>query len=386
VYPLDVTMFIGARPNLPKAATVLRAFDTGSLRHLPVRLRVVHTGQHSAEQMGLGYAHTMGVRIDEVLESPAADEDGRRLAGLVAAVDGYLSRVARPDLAIVLGDVNSTLAAALVLGRRGIPIVHVEAGLRSGAAEPEEINRKIITAVADVHLAPSRQAVMNLRRENVPDDRIYFVGNAHTETFLLGAADRATTGVLERLGLRPGGYTLLSVHKTPTVQNLGWLFDLVRAASRLPSVVWVVHPSAREMLLRNEPSLLELPSLRYLGPQPYYEFGRLLTSAACVITDSAGMQEETTVSGVPCVTVGAPTARPETMAYGTNTFTGFDVPAAEAAAAEALRVGAAPSVPEHWDAHVSRRISQALTSVLTEHADTRPDTLRPVLSEPSTAA
>ncbi|MEV6964072.1 UDP-N-acetylglucosamine 2-epimerase [Hamadaea sp. NPDC051192] len=369
----DVTLFIGARPNLPKAATLVRAFAAPPLRDAGAGLRVVHTGQHAAGRMGLSYADTLGIRVEEVLRAPDADRDGERLSSLVAVIDRYLARSGDPDLAVVVGDVNSTLAAAVVAARNGIPVAHVEAGLRSHVRdEPEELNRRMITAVADFHLAPSRRAVGNLLRENISGERIWLVGNAHTESFLLGADERRAAADPVDLGLEPGSYVLLSVHKASTMQHQTWLEELVHKLAGQERVVWVLHPGCHKLLTLAAPHLLAVDGVRYLDPLPYHDFGRLLTSAACVVTDSAGMQEETTVSGVACVTVGVDTARPETVSHGTNAFAGFDVGLALAATDQAVRGPRRPAqVPEHWDTSVSTRISEVLAGILADSAAAR---------------
>lgn len=370
----DVTLFIGARPNLPKAATLVRAFAAPPLRDAGAGLRIVHTGQHAAGRMGLSYADTLGVSVEQVLRAPDADRDGERLSSLVAVIDRYLARSGDPDLAVVVGDVNSTLAAAVVAARNGIPVAHVEAGLRSHVRdEPEELNRRMITAVADFHLAPSQRAVDNLLRENVPREAISFVGNAHTESFLLADEQRGASTVLTDLGLRSGSYVLLSVHKASTMQHLPWLDELVCKLAGQQPVVWAVHPGSSKLLRAAAPHLLTLDDVRYLQPLPYHGFGQLLTSAACVVTDSAGMQEETTASGVACVTVGAATARPETVSHGTNAYAGFDVGLALAATDQAVRGTrrTPPRLPDRWDTQVSTRISEVLAAVLTDRAAAR---------------
>jgi UDP-N-acetylglucosamine 2-epimerase (non-hydrolysing) len=359
-----VYAFIGARPNLPKAATVQRAFVLPPLRSIEAELSVIHMGQHDNPAMGLGYVGSLGLEVDNVLSSRRTGSDSGDLAELITSVGSLLASMPYPDLLIVFGDVNSTVAAALVGARNGLPVVHVEAGLRSFSPDPEEVNRKVVTACADFHFVPSARAYENLTRENIPQDDIYFVGNAHTESFLMSKTARSASSILQELSLSQGSYILFSVHKPTTLSNAESLGSLVERIATLPNPIWVMHPHTTRRL-QVTPGLLSFKSITYLDPIPYNDFGKLLENAAFVVTDSAGLQEECTVAGVPCITVGAPTARPETVYSGTNLFAGYDLDKWTILARALLEKSTHPkSIPDRWDTQVSARISQALFDAL----------------------
>ncbi len=357
---IKVLAIVGARPNMPKVATIQRAFKLPPLRDMAVQLEIAHTGQHSDPAMSSALTSALDLQLSS--SSPvSSSSDADAIAKLMVNVDNLLIKH-QPHLVLVFGDVNSTVAAAVVAARNDLPVVHIEAGLRSGVFEPEEINRKLITAATQYHLTPSKRAGLNLRREGIPAQRIYFIGNTLTETFLLEAARRQQSTVLEQVGVKAGGYILLTIHKPVTMSNVPWLRDFIGALSRLEQVVWVLHPQTQQRLQKVAPELLHIPSFIYSQPLAYHDFGKLIESARCFVMDSAGGSEEATMAGVPTVTVGVESARPETILEGTNVYAGFDIPKC----LEAIRDGRSnASIPAKWDDQVSSRASQALASILT---------------------
>jgi UDP-N-acetylglucosamine 2-epimerase (non-hydrolysing) len=352
-----MAVLVGARPNLPKASILVKALVQAGLP-----FSVVHSGQHPPA-LGACVAAELGVPIDLQLSPCTGGSDPERVAALTAAL-GPVLMPERFSAVFVMGDVNTTLVGALVAGRQRLPVIHLEAGLRCGdECDPEELNRKWVTQCASIHLPSTVRAYGNLRAEGISADRIHFVGNSMAEAFLTRAGQRARSEVMERLGLKRG-FVLFTVHKTPTVADAGWLEQLMGCVASLQRrVIFPCHPSLR----RRWPQLLERSrslGFQVIEPQPYDDLGRLVQESGCVVTDSAGLQEETTVAGVPCVTIGAPTARPETCEEGTNVFVGFNLDACARGAQEALTGLRLVRRPLGWDDRVSDRIVEALPAVM----------------------
>ena len=353
-----IAVVTGARPNIPKAVTVLCG-----LRFVGLDPVLIHSGQHPS-LLGVDFASALGLTIDVQLPGPRARASGTaRMAAMIEQLGDALT-IDRYDAVIVMGDVSTTVAAALAAKQNGLRVTHLEAGLRSREADdPEEVNRRQITALSDLHLPSTVEAANNLRREGIPSDAIVPVGNAMVETFLRRGAERGGSDVLRQLGL-PGGHVLLTIHKPPTLADPKWLRRAVLTVSSASRpVVFPMHPSL-EIRLPDLRRMAEQAGIIVTGPLPYDDLGRLMETASCVVTDSAGLQEESTIAGVRCVTFGIPTARPETCTTGTNRFTGFDLEACRAAIGAAQTEILAPQRPALWDASVSLRISQAVPKIL----------------------
>ncbi|NKE55373.1 UDP-N-acetyl glucosamine 2-epimerase [Lentzea sp. PSKA42] len=367
----NVHLFIGARPNIPKAATVQRAFRLHPLAS-HARLTTVHTGQHSSKAMASALIRELGVDVDHYLRSRTAQTDPGHLAQLVRALDQHMKHHAgRIDSSIVVGDVNSTVAASIVSARYGIPVVHVEAGLRSHFQEPEELNRKLITAASSFHLPASATDARNLIAESVDASDIFLVGNAHTETLLTARSRSARKGIVARLKLTDKPYTILYVHKPATIRNGDWVSALFAKVQQLSGdLVIALHPGAKRRLLKLAPEVLSLEGAIYVPSLSHGEFSALMRHSACVVTDSAGLQEESTVLGTSCITVGAPTARPVTCTTGSATFVGFDL---EQCSHALIKVREPRQlnypIPPLWDTEVSQRISNAISEILRRTAD-----------------
>ncbi|HXH82029.1 MAG TPA: UDP-N-acetylglucosamine 2-epimerase (non-hydrolyzing) [Candidatus Tectomicrobia bacterium] len=355
---MKVTAVVGARPNFVKIAAIMA--ETGKYPDLECRL--IHTGQH--------YDAAMSERFFRELEIPAPDVNLGVGPGSSAAQTGeVMVRLAdaltreRPDLVLVVGDVNSTVAAALVAVKMGIPVAHVEAGLRSfDRSMPEEINRIVTDAVSDYCFTTEPAAGENLLREGVPASRIFHVGNVMIDTLLRFRDRAASSAALERLGVARGGYAVLTLHRPSNVDDASALQRLLEALlpiQRDVPVIFPVHPRTRQRLV-------ELPAavaagLRLTEPLGYLDFLQLMDNAAAVLTDSGGIQEETTALGVPCLTLRTTTERPITVTEGTNRIVGVD-PAAILGAWREIRAGAWPEgrVPELWDGKAAERIVKVL--------------------------
>ena len=342
-----------------KIAPVIRAMERAGLSQF-----LVHTGQH--------YDATMSDLFFKQLEIPSPDLNLEVGSGSQTVQTAEIMRrfepVAlekRPDLVVVVGDVNSTMACALVAVKLGIPVAHIEAGLRSfDRSMPEEINRIVTDAVSDLLFVTERSGLENLRREGIPDRKVYFVGNVMIDTLLLHRAAAKQSGVLSRIGLAQGQpYALVTLHRPSNVDDPEKLRRLLGALEELAReliVIFPVHPRTR----KNAEELgLQTESARLLMIEPlgYLDFLNLMDNSRLVITDSGGIQEETTVLGVPCLTVRENTERPATIEYGTNHLVGSNPSAMLQAARQVLRQDCiAGRIPELWDGKAAGRIVEIL--------------------------
>ena len=343
---------VGARPNFIKAAPVLRALAGKK----GIRQTLVHTGQHYDVNMSDIFFRQLGMPAPDVSLGVGSGTHAAQTAQVLLSLEPVLLEK-KPDLVVVYGDVNSTMAAALVAAKLHIPVAHVEAGLRSGdRSMPEEINRIITDQIADILFTPSKDGDKNLLREGVPSKKIHFVGNTMIDTLirLLPAAKRPSFSL-------PASYALVTIHRPANTDDSASLGQLMRAladvAKKIP-VIFPIHPRTRKRL--SDMGLRPSSGLILLEPLGYLEFLALQKDAALVITDSGGIQEETTYLGVPCLTVRTTTERPVTIAQGTNKLV-KDVSRLPSEAAAALKRGRkASKPPKHWDGKAGERIASAL--------------------------
>jgi UDP-N-acetylglucosamine 2-epimerase (non-hydrolysing) len=296
----------------------------------------------------------------------------------------------KPDAVIVVGDVDSTLACALAAAKRGVPVAHVEAGLRSrDRTMPEEVNRILVDALADWLLTPSPDATTNLVNEGISPARIHWVGNVMVDSLRRALATLDVTAIQEKYGLHADSYALLTLHRPSNVDDLPTFMRLADAvadiASRMP-VVFPVHPRTAQRLCHPavQSRLASAKGLRLVSPLSYRECVGLQAGAAMVLTDSGGLQEETTVLGVPCLTLRETTERPITVTHGTNTVVGTD-PVRILEAANRILDGdgpLAPPSPPGWDGHAAERIVQIVTTVAPPLDAERPHANEPLIPEP----
>jgi UDP-N-acetylglucosamine 2-epimerase (non-hydrolysing) len=351
---MRVVCVAGARPNFMKVKPVMAA-----LARRGAEVALVHTGQHYDAAMSGVFFAELGLPAPDRHLGVGSGTHAQQTAAVMVAFEPLVGEL-RPDVVVVVGDVNSTVACALVAAKAGVLVAHVEAGLRSRDwGMPEEVNRVVTDRVSDHLLAPSEDAVGNLRAEGYREDQIRLVGNVMVDT-LLANLDRAMeSDVLARLGLSAGRYGLVTLHRPANVDDpavlRGILAGLASLAAELPLVL-PAHPRARAALER-----LELPpGLRLVPPAGYLDFIALQASARLVLTDSGGIQEETTVLGVPCLTLRDNTERPVTVEQGTNRLVGRDPARIAAAAREVLAAPPAPRRPELWDGRAGERIAEVL--------------------------
>jgi UDP-N-acetylglucosamine 2-epimerase (non-hydrolysing) len=358
-----IYLVAGTRPNFMKIAPIRRAL---SARGLPTRL--LHTGQHFDAAMSDVFFRDLGMAPpDKTLRAGGGSHAEATAAVLVGAEQDLIEH--RPEVVVVVGDVTSTLAAALAAAKLGIPIVHVEAGLRSRDwTMPEEINRVLTDQLSDLLLVPSHDARPNLLAEGIAPERVVFVGNVMIDSVKYALA--RPTDVLARLKLSAREYAVATLHRPANVDTrealVATLDALAVIAARLP-LVFPVHPRtvARARALGVDDRLSGTPGLRVVEPLGYDDFVTLMGHAKLVATDSGGIQEETTALGIPCLTMRQGTERPITVTEGTNTIVGLDQ-AKIKAEVEAILAGRAKTgaVPEGWDGRTGERIADALQAFL----------------------
>jgi len=353
---------VGVRPNFMKIAPIMGALD----EYDGVEQVLVHTGQHYDHEMSQVFFEDLNIPRPDVDLGMGPDEDGSRTRRMTIELDRVFSEL-RPDGVVVVGDVNSTMAAALAAVKLGIPCAHVEAGLRSfDRSMPEEINRVVTDRVANLLLTPSADADDNLLAEGVPKTAIHRVGNVMIDTLLAhleGAMQRPT---LDEVGVAPGTYALATLHRPANVDDRLALESLLGALEWIQervSVVLPLHPRTRKRL--EEFSLLDramsAPNLILTEPFGYLDFLALTAGSKFVLTDSGGLQEESTTLGIPCLTLRACTERPVTVSVGTNTVVGADPQLIRHTVEEILAGrGKTGAIPELWDGHASQRAARVL--------------------------
>jgi UDP-N-acetylglucosamine 2-epimerase (non-hydrolysing) len=330
----------------------------------------VHTGQHYDRSMSDVFFEQLGLPHPDANLDVGSGSHAFQTAEIMKRLDQYLDGT-QVDWVLVYGDVNSTVAATLVCVKRGIRVAHVEAGLRSNdRSMPEEINRIVTDSLADLLFTPSPDGNENLTREGIPDERIHFVGNVMIDTLvrLLPHAEAMWPALAAQHQLEPNGYVLATLHRPSNVDNGERLRRLMetlrRTAARIP-VVFPVHPRTRQLLQELDLSPEAVAGIRLMDPLSYLAFLVLQRYARLVITDSGGVQEETTYLGVPCLTVRANTERPITIANGTNQLVGTDPTRLLDVVERTLDNGVATHrVPALWDGRASERIALVFRQLL----------------------
>lgn len=358
----EVTVVAGARPNFMKVAPLLRA-----LRGTDLVPRLVHTGQHYDAAMSDIFFQQLGIPEPDVHLGIGSGTHGQQTARILESFESYLANAPRPQRGVVVvGDVNSTMACALAAAKLGVGVAHVEAGLRSfDRSMPEEVNRVVTDAIANLLFVSEPAGEANLRREGVAEQKIHYAGNVMIDTLVaqLPIADRLDIGAT--FGLEPASYALVTLHRPSNVDDprrLSALIEFLMYASKSVRVFFVVHPRTRERLCSSGLTGKLEGRVRLSPPLGYLENLALMKGAKLVLTDSGGMQEETSFLGVPCLTLRNSTERPVTVSQGTNTIVGDDLGRAYQAFDEVLagsyRRGQA--IPG-WDGRASERIAAVLT-------------------------
>jgi len=366
---MRIVNIVGARPNFVKIAPLIRAMA----RRPAFVPTLVHTGQHYDQAMSEQFFQDLEIRPADFNLDVGSGSHAVQTAQVMQRLDPILEAV-RPDLVVVVGDVNSTLAAAITAVKRGIPVAHVEAGLRSfDRAMPEEINRILTDAVADFLFVTEESGRVNLLKEGVDPTKIHFVGNVMIDALESSRSRWENSSIFATLGVEPGSaYAVLTLHRPSNVDDPGTLSNFLEALETLARhipIVFPVHPRVKQQLLRQGyGSVLRSDSpeplrkgIAYVDPLGYLDFVALVSRARLVLTDSGGIQEEATVLGVPCLTLRDTTERPVTVTHGTNRLIG-NTPGR--ILDEALRTLAQPPqrrvAPPLWDGHAAERIVEIL--------------------------
>ena len=354
----------GARPNFMKIAPIIRALEQARKDGWNCRWRLVHTGQHYDKRMSEAFFEQLGLPQPDINLNAGSGTQAQQTAAIMTAYENLLLERGRPNACIVVGDVNSTLACAVTAQKLHVPVAHVEGGLRSHDwTMPEEINRRVTDSISDWFFTTSEYANENLRREGVEDARIFFVGNTMIDT-LLANLDRLRPPSFAA-ALRAGEYLVLTLHRPANVDdpaNLARLLHAIGDGATGRTIVFPVHPRTQQVVEK----LNSVPdNIRLEEPQPYLEFIWLVKHALGVITDSGGITEETTVLGVPCMTLRDNTERPETVEVGTNELLGTD-PSAIPPAMDRLLAGKwkKGTIPPKWDGRTGERIARHLEELL----------------------
>jgi UDP-N-acetylglucosamine 2-epimerase (non-hydrolysing) len=360
---------VGARPNFVKMAPVIHELKA---RLAWARHVVIHTGQHYDREMSAIFFEHLELAEPDYSLGVGSGSHGMQTGRALERIEEVLTREA-PAMVIVPGDVNSTLAGALAAAKLGIPVAHVEAGLRSfDRTMPEEINRVLTDELSRWCFIHSPEAEDNLLREGIESERIFFAGNTMIDTLVRMRPLVERSDVIERLGLRPGEYVLVTLHR-PNLVDTSLFGEVLAALERLSSwlpVVFPMHPRTRKRLAAH--SVAPTEHLHLVDPVGYIDFLALESAAAAVVTDSGGVQEETTFLKVPCFTLRDNTDRPVTIQHGTNRVIGLRPDMLDQVPAFVEEAAIPLTAPPAWDGYAALRVADVLCSALTEEARTRP--------------
>ena len=361
---LHFDIIAGARPNFIKIASILRAIKINS-KDINLNYRLIHTGQHYDEEMSGSFFKQLDIPKPDCNLGVGSGTQAEQTAQIMIGYEKLL--LSSPsDLCLVVGDVTSTMACAITAQKLGIPVAHVEAGIRSGDwSMPEEINRMVTDSITNYFFTTSKFANENLKTAGVSDDRVFFVGNTMIDTLLANEKRFQKPSFWDDYGLVKNEYFVVTMHRPSNVDgedNLQRIVNEITKLTRGLPIVFPVHPRTAKVL-KNLNNFA--PKLYLVKPQPYLEFNYLVQNSKAVITDSGGITEETTVMGVPCITLRDSTERPETVTIGTNDLIGTDPgnikPALDRLFAEEWKKG---SIPEKWDGKAGERIVSHLMELL----------------------
>ncbi len=365
---ITVLCVAGARPNFMKIAPLMAALG----RRDEVRPLLVHTGQHYDERMSHLFFEQLGIPRPDVNLEVGSASHAVQTAEIMGRFEPVVLRE-RPDVVVVVGDVNSTIACALVAVKLHVAVAHVEAGLRSfDRRMPEEINRLLTDAISDLLFVTEPSGRKNLRREGVPDEKVHFVGNVMIDTLLANLEKARAGSVLDDLGLEPRSYAALTLHRPSNVddrETFERLFGVVREIAEELPVVFAAHPRTVKNMVRfgflDEEGRGDLGGVRIVEPLGYLDFLKLMAEARLVLTDSGGIQEETTILKVPCLTLREGTERPVTVDVGCNQIVGTDPAKVRSAFRRVMEAETFTcETPQMWDGHAAERIADVLIEAL----------------------
>ncbi len=361
---MKITIIAGARPNFIKIAPIIDAIKASIIEGSDISYRLVHTGQHYDKNMSESFFQQLGIPAPDVNLECGGGTQAEQTANIMVKFECELMENPA-DLVVVVGDVTSTMACTIVAKKLNIKVAHVEAGIRSGdITMPEEINRIVTDSLSDYFFTTSHIASQNLLKQGIESKRIFFVGNTMIDTLIKQRSKFIQPEIWNRVGLENKNYIVLTLHRPANVDGeykLKELLEEIEKQSRGLNIVFPVHP-------RTAKKLTEIgftsPNMHFVEPLSYLEFNYLVEKAKCIITDSGGITEETTVLGIPCITLRDSTERPETVAVGTNELIGTN-PSAIAPYMNILFSGKwkKGGIPELWDGKTSTRIIDALINL-----------------------
>ncbi|GHB56823.1 non-hydrolyzing UDP-N-acetylglucosamine 2-epimerase [Persicitalea jodogahamensis] len=364
---MKILSIVGARPNFMKVAPLHRAFASRE----GLESKIIHTGQHYDARMSDVFFKQLELPEPDYFLGVGGGSHTQQTARTMLAFESVL-QAEKPDAVLVVGDVNATLACALVAVKEHIPVVHVEAGLRSGDRRmPEEINRILTDSISDYLFVTEQAALDNLKAENVPDEKVFFVGNVMIDSLVHYREKARQLPLLSELGLEPESYVLMTMHRPANVDHVAGLrsiLDLIKSTAAYRTVLFPIHPRTRNNMAQFglQTELEAIPNLRLLEPQGYLEFLQLMENACLIITDSGGIQEETTCLKVPCLTFRDSTERPVTVELGTNFLLADLDPQTVHRHVVAILEGKMKTgtIPPLWDGQTAGRVAEILASSL----------------------
>ena len=359
---IKVLNIVGARPNFMKIAPIHRLMEA-SQRFDPI---LVHTGQHYDEKMSRIFFEDLGLPQPDIYLGVGSGSHAQQTGAIMVELEKIMLET-KPELVLVVGDVNSTMAAALVTSKLHILLAHVEAGLRSfDRAMPEEINRIVTDALTDFLFITEASGRDNLLNEGVANDKIFFVGNVMIDSLLSHLNKAKASDVTQRLSMDHQPYALLTLHRPSNVDNREVFNDILCALEKIEKnipIIFPIHPRSRKMLENFHfiPRIEKMSQCKLIDPLGYLDFLQLMANAKFILTDSGGIQEETTVLNIPCLTLRNNTERPVTVEQGTNILVGMD-PHKIVAESENILAGRAKTgrIPPLWDGHAAQRIIEIL--------------------------
>lgn len=361
---MKITIIAGARPNFMKIAPIIEAIEQEASKGTDIQYRLVHTGQHYDKKMSHDFFEQLGIPLPDVNLEAGGGTQAEQTANIMVRFEQEL--VNNPtDLVLVVGDVTSTMACSITAKKLHTKVAHVEAGIRSGdVSMPEEINRMVTDAITDYFFTTTEGAGENLRKSGISDEQIFFVGNTMIDTLLKQMHRFTKPEVWDQVQLRENEYFVITLHRPANVdqeEDLKFLLDEIISLSRGLPIIFPVHPRTAQRLAGLG---IEAPNLYMIEPLSYLEFNYLVKYAKAVITDSGGITEETTVMGIPCMTLRNNTERPETCEIGTNELLGTD-PKALAPAMAKLYEGSwkKGKIPDLWDGKAAQRIVTHLVAL-----------------------
>lgn len=365
-----IDIIAGARPNFMKIAPIIDAIKQKQIDGYDIKYRLIHTGQHYDKKMSGDFFEQLGIpEPDANLEAGGGSQAEQTAAIMIRFEQDLIAN--RPDLVLVVGDVTSTMACAITAQKMHIKVAHVEAGIRSNDWKmPEEINRLVTDSITNYFFTTSSTANSNLKNSGIGDDRIFFVGNTMIDTLLKQMPNFKQPAIWDAFGLKPKEYIVMTLHRPANVDEETGLQKLMSAivdSSKDMPLVFPVHPRTAKML---NSAGISAPNLYMVEPLGYLEFNYLVQNAKAVVTDSGGITEETTIMGVPCMTLRDNTERPETIDIGTNELLGTSPtaipPAFEKLLSNNWKKG---GIPELWDGKTAERILNILIDIFSVKKD-----------------